>query len=77
MGHMDKIVIQIYSGILLTHKKQNTFESILVAAEPRACYTEGSQSEGKTSTCILTIHTESRKMILMNPICREAVGEQM
>ena len=62
---MDKeIVVHIYNGIFLCHKKEQIWVSYSEVDEPRACYTEWSNSEKQ----ILRINTymESRKMVLMN-----------
>ena len=42
---MDKeIMVEIYSGILLIHKKEHIWGSSSEADEPRAYYTEWSKS---------------------------------
>ena len=50
LGHIDKVVIHIYNAILLTHKIERIWVSSSEVAEPRACYTEGSQSEREKPT---------------------------
>ena len=64
---MDKeVVVQIYNGILLCHKR-NEFESVLVRwmkLEP-IIQSEVSQKE-KNKYCIQYIYMESRKMVPMN-----------
>ena len=43
---MDKeVVIDIYNGILLSHKKEQIWVSSSEVDKPRACYTEWSQKE--------------------------------
>ena len=43
---MDKaVVIYIFSGILLSHKKEQIWVSWTEVDEPRACYIEWSKSE--------------------------------
>ena len=43
---MDKeVVVHIYNGILLSHKKDRIWVSSSEVDEPRACYTEKSKSE--------------------------------
>ena len=43
---MDKeVVVHMYNGILLRHKKEQAWVSSSEVDEPRACYTEWSKSE--------------------------------
>ena len=45
-GRMDKdIVVNIYKGVLLSHKKEWIWVSSREEDEPRACYTEWGKSE--------------------------------
>ena len=45
---MDKeIVVHIYNGILLNHKKEWIWVSSSKVDEPRTCYTQWSKSEGE------------------------------
>ena len=42
---MDKDVVHIYNGILLSHKKEQNWIICSDADEPRVCHTELSKSE--------------------------------
>ena len=53
---MDKVVVHVYNGILLSHKKEWIWVSSSEVDEPRAYYTKQSKSEKK---CILTHIYES------------------
>ena len=44
---MDKDVVHIYNGILLSHEKEQIWVSSSEVSEPRAYYTEWSKSERK------------------------------
>ena len=44
-SRMDKEVVHIYNGILLSHRKECIWINSSEVDEPRACYTEWSQSE--------------------------------
>ena len=45
---MDKkVVVHVYNGILLSHKKEHMWVSFNEVDEPRAHYTEWSMSESK------------------------------
>ena len=47
---MDKeVVVHIYNGTLLSHKKDQIWVSSSEVDEPRACYTEKSKSEKQVS----------------------------
>ena len=47
---MDKeTVLQMYNGILLSHKKEHIWVSCNEVNEPKACYTEWSKSEKQIS----------------------------
>ena len=47
---MDKeTVLQMYSGILLSHKKEHIWVSSNEINEPKACYVEWSKSEKQIS----------------------------
>ena len=50
---MDKAVVDIHNGILLSHKKECIWASSNEMDEPRAYYTEWSKSE-REKYCILT-----------------------
>ena len=55
---MDKeVVVQIYNGILLSHKKEHNWVSANEMDEPRASYTESSKSEREKQ--ILHINIEA------------------
>ena len=42
---MDKeVVVHIYDGLFLSHKKEQIWGNSSVVDEPRACYTEWSKS---------------------------------
>ena len=47
-GRMDKDVVDIYNGILLSYKKEYIWVSSKEVDEPGAYYTEWSKSERKT-----------------------------
>ena len=55
-----EVAIHIYNGILLSHKKEETWVSWSEMDEPRACYTDWNKSEREKRN----IHT--RKTVLMN-----------
>ena len=42
---MDKVVVHVYNGILLSQKKKWIWVSLSEVDEPRASYTEWSKSE--------------------------------
>ena len=52
---MDKEVVHIYNGVLLSHKKEQIWVSGSEVDEPRAYYTEWSKSEREKQ--MLSIHT--------------------
>ena len=55
---MDKeAVIYMYNGILLSHKKEQIWVNSSEAAEPRACYTEWSKSEGEEQISYINAYT--------------------
>ena len=63
---MDKVVVLIYSGILLSHKK-NTFETVLVRwmkLEP-VNQSEVSQKERNKHHILMHIYIDSVKMVLI------------
>ena len=54
---MDKeIVVHIYNGILLRHKKECLWVSSNKVDEPRACYTEWSKSEKEKRISYINTH---------------------
>ena len=54
---MDKeIVVRIYSGILLSHKKEWIWVSSSEVDETRACYTEWSKSEKEKQISYINTH---------------------
>ena len=62
---MDKeVVVNIYNGILLGHKKKHIWVSSSEVDEPRAYYTEWSKSE-RERQIYQCIYLESKKMVLM------------
>ena len=67
----EKVVVQIYKGILLSHKKVK-FESVLVRwvnLEP-VIPSEVSQKEKNKRSILTHIYIESRKITLMNLFAR-------
>ena len=67
----EKVVVQIYKGILLSHKKVK-FESVLVRwvnLDP-VIPSEVSQKEKNKSSILTHIYIESRKITLMNLFAR-------
>ena len=42
---MDKVVVHIHNGILLSHKKEHIWVSSNEVNESKTCYTEWSKSE--------------------------------
>ena len=64
---MDKeVIVHIYNGILLSHKKMWIWVSCSEVDESRAHYTEWSKSERKPNIVYWCIYMESIKMALMN-----------
>ena len=65
---MDKeVVVHIYNGILLSHKKEHIWVSSNEVDEPRADYTHWSKSERENINIVYwCIYMESRMMVLMN-----------
>ena len=62
---MDKeVVVHIYNGLLLSHKKEHIWVNSIEAAEPTAYYTEWNQKE--KNKYHRYIYVGSRKMVLMN-----------
>ena len=56
----------IYSGILLSHKKDWNWVICSDMDGPRVCHTEWSKSEREKYHILKCIYMESRKMVLMN-----------
>ena len=63
---MDKDVVHLHNGVLLSHKKENIWVSSNEVEEPRTYYTEWSESEREREILYTNAYTESRKMVLNN-----------
>ena len=53
---MDKDVVYIYSGILLSHKKGQIWVSSSKVDEPRACYIDWSQKDRNKHHVLMHVH---------------------
>ena len=63
---MDKDVVHLHNGVLLSHKKENIWVSSNEVEEPRTYYTEWSESEREREMSYSNNYMESRKMVLKN-----------
>ena len=64
---MDKEdVVRTYSGIVLSHKKEQIRVSSNEVDEPRACYTEWSKSEREKQILYINMYKWSLEKVLMN-----------
>ena len=57
-----EVVIPIYNGILLNHKKEWIWVSWTEVAEPRACYTEWSKSEREKQILYISTYISEKAM---------------
>ena len=68
---MDKeVVVHRYKGILLSHNEKQICIHSSEVDEPRACYTEWSQSKEKNEYCILMHIYGILKIGPNEPVCK-------
>ena len=59
---MDKeIVVRVYNGMLLSHKKEQIWVSCSEVSERRACYTEVNKSEREKQIPYISAYMNSEK----------------
>ena len=63
----EEIVVHIFNGLLLRHKKEHIWVNSNEVDEPRVCYAKWSKSEReKQISHVNGIYMESIKMVLIN-----------
>ena len=58
----DEVMVHMYNGILLNHKKEWIWVSWTEVAEPRACYTEWSKSEREKQILYISTYISEKAM---------------
>ena len=70
---MDKDVVHIYNGILLSHKKERNWVIFSDVDEPRVCHTEWRKSEREKQYRILTHACRVQENGTDESICRAGI----
>ena len=71
-----EVVVHIYNGILLGHKKEQIWVSSSEADDPRDCYTEWSKLEREKQILYINTYIWNLEKGADEPICRAGTETQ-